>query len=356
MNKLDKKQTSSTPENWEEFRPETLLFATEVCMMDRDTEIIRVGDTGGWGALAGAIVGFIIAGLLLASFQIIDTIQTPPQNTFKDFAPWKSTRISPVTQVAIGPAMKPQKPAVVAPPPKPPEPKPVVVEEASKAEAEAKAAEEAAQAAAEAKAAKEADQAAAKAKATEEAAQAAAEAKAAAEAAQAAAEVKVAEEAAQAAAKAKAAEEARAAEEAKAAQAAAEAKAAEEAEAAQIAAKAKAAQAKIDIINAVKSWADAWSGQKVDIYINSYASDFKPQQYKSHKYWEAQRRKRLSKPSSISVQLSNIQTSLAEDGTATVTFVQIYKSPTFSDNVRKTLQLKLESDSWKINNETSKKL
>ncbi len=339
MKKLDKKQTGSTPENWEEFRPETLLFATEVCMMDRDTKTIGVGDAGGWGGLAGTIVGFAIVGLLLALFQVIDNVQTPPQNTFKDFAPWKSTRISPVTQVAIGPATKPQKPAVVAPPPKPPAPKPVAAKETSNAVA---AAEEKIQATAEAKAAEEAAQAAAEAKAAEEAAQAAAEAKAAEEAAQAAAEAKAAEEAAQAAAEAKAAEEA--------AQAAAEAKAAEEA------AQAAAQQAKADVINAVKSWAGAWSGQKVDAYIDSYTSDFKPQQYKSREYWETQRRKRLSKPSSISVQLSNIQASLAEDGTATVTFVQIYKSPTFSDSVRKTLLLKQEAGSWKISSEASSKL
>ncbi len=319
MNKSDKKHSSGTPDNWDEFRPETLLFATEVCMMDRDTKVIGVGDNGGYGALAGAVFGFIVAALLLGLFQIIDDIQAPPQGTFRDYAPWKSARINPVTQVAIGPPTPP-KPAVVAAPPKPPAPKPAAVsepkqvaEQAAKAEAEAKAAEEAARAEAEAKAAEEAARAEAEAKAAEEAARAEAEAKAAEEAARAEAEAKAAEEAA-------------------------------------------SVNHEADILNAVKNWANAWSAQKVDAYINSYTSTFKPPQYKSREYWEAQRRKRLAKPSSISIQLSNMQSSLAEDGTATVTFVQIYKSPTFSDSVRKTLVLRLESGSWKISSETSKNL
>jgi len=360
MNKPDKKHNSGTPDNWDEFQPETLLFATEVCMMDRDTKVIGAGGNGGYGALAGAIFGFIIAAVLLGLFQIIDDIQAPPQDTYRDYAPWKSARINPVTHVAIGPPT-PKPAAVVAAPPKPPAAKPAAISEpkkqaaeqaakakeeaAKKAEAKAKAAEEAAKAEAEAKAAEEAAKAEAKAKAAEEAAKAEAKAKAAEEAAKAEAEAKAAEEAAKAEAEAKAAEEA-----------ATEAKAAEEAAKARAAKEAAAINHEADILNAVKSWANAWSDQKVDAYINSYTATFKPPQYKSRKYWEAQRRKRLAKPSSISIQLSNIQISLAEDGAATVTFVQIYKSPTFSDSVRKTLVLRLESGSWKISSETSEKL
>ncbi len=308
MNTSDKKHNSHTPDNWDEFRPETLLFATEVCMMNRNTKVIGAEDNGGYGSLAGTVVGFIVMALLLGLFQFIDHIQAPPQNTFKDYAPWKSIRIAPVTQVAIGPPTPP-KPAVVAAPPKPPVPKPEVTKEKPKAIE-----------ATEAKVETEARAAEAAAKAEEEA------------------------RAAEAAAKAE--EEARAAE--------AAAKAEEEARIKE--AELAAENHRADILNAVKSWAKAWSDQRVDAYIDSYTTDFKPLQYKNREYWEAQRRKRLSKPSSISIQLSNIQISLAEDGTATATFVQIYKSPTFSDNVRKTLILRQESGGWKISSETSKKL
>ena len=282
MNTSDKKHNSHTPDNWDGFRPETLLFATEICMMNRDTKVIGAEDNAGYGSLAGTVVGFIIIALLLGLFQFIDRIQAPAQNTFKDYAPWKSIRIAPVTQVAIGPPTPP-KPAVVAAPPKPPVPKPEVTKE--------------------------------KPKVVE------------------AAETKVGVEARAAEAAARAEEEARI----------------KEAELA-------AANHRAEILNAVKNWAKAWADQRVDAYIDSYTSDFKPRQYKKREYWEAQRRKRLSKPSSINIQLSNIQVSLAEDGTATVTFVQIYRSPIFSDNVRKTLILKQESGGWKISSETSKKL
>ncbi len=313
--------------------------------MNRDIKVIRGGGDNGYGTLAGTVAGFIVAALLLGLFQFIDHIQAPPQNTFKDYAPWKSTRIAPVTQVAVGPPTPP-KPAVIAAPQKPPAPKPEAVKETPKAE-------EAAKAKAEAEAAKKAARAEEEARAAEAAAKAEEEARAAEAAAKAEEEARAAEAAA------KAEEEARAAE--------AAAKAEEEARAAEAAAKAEeearvkgaalsAANHRADILNAVESWASAWSDQRIDAYIDSYTADFKPQQYRSREYWEAQRRKRLARPSSISIQLSNIQTSLAEDGTAIVTFVQVYKSPTFSDSVRKTLVLRQESGSWKISSETSKKL
>ena len=304
MNRLDKKH-SSTPKNWDKFRPETLLFATEVCMMDRDTKVIS-GDNGGFGALAGAVVGFAIVLMLFGLFQTIDNIQPPNQITYRSLNPWKLNRIKPVTVINLGPTT-PAKPAVAATPPKPltpsaPPPKPKQPVETAKTE------EAAAKAKAEAEAAKAEEEAAAKAKAE----------------AEAEAEAKAEEEAA---AKAKAEAEASAAE-----------------------------NHETNILNAVTSWANAWSTQKIDDYINSYASDFKPKQYKSREYWEAQRRKRLSRPSSINIQLSNIQINLTEDGNATVTFIQIYKSPSFTDQVRKTLVLKQESGIWKINSETAKQL
>ena len=342
-------------------------------MMNRNTKVIGAEDNGGYGSLAGTVVGFIVMALLLGLFQFIDHIQAPPQNTFKDYAPWKSIRIAPVTQVAIGPPTPP-KPAVVAAPPKPPVPKPEVTKEKPKAieateakvETEARAAEAAAKAEEEARAAEAAAKAEEEARAAEAAAKAEEEARAAEAVAKAEEEARAAEAAARAEEEARAAEAAaKAEEEARAAEAAARAE--EEARAAEAAAKAEeearikeaelaAENHRADILNAVKSWAKAWSDQRVDAYIDSYTTDFKPLQYKNREYWEAQRRKRLSKPSSISIQLSNIQISLAEDGTATATFVQIYKSPTFSDNVRKTLILRQESGGWKISSETSKKL
>ncbi len=347
-------------------------------MMNRDIKVIGGEGDDGYGTLAGTVAGFIVVALLLGMFQFIDHIQAPPQNTFKDYAPWKSTRIAPVTQVAVGPPT-PQKPAVIAAPQKPPVPKPEAtketpkVEEVAKAEEEARAAEAAAKAEEEARAAEAAARAEEEARAAEAAARAEEEARAAEAAAKAEEEARAAEAAAKAEeearaaeAAAKAEEEARAAEaaaraeeEARAAEAAARAE--EEARAAEAAARAEeearaAANHRAEILNAVESWASAWSDQRIDAYIDSYTADFKPQQYKSREYWEAQRRKRLARPSSISIQLSNIQTSLAEDGTAIVTFVQVYKSPIFSDSVRKTLVLRQESGRWKISSETSKKL
>ena len=344
MNKLDKKQISGNPENWDGLKPETLLFATEVCMMNRDTKALKIGGSDGFGGLAGTILGFVIVVMLLTFFQALDTIQTPNQATYRNQNPWKLNRIKPITAVNIGPATQP-KPVVVAAPAKPPvpsspppKPKQTVAEAATKAEELAKT-EAAAKAEKQAKA-----EAAAK-----------AEEQAKTEAAAKAEEQAKAEAAAKAEEQAKTEAATKAEEQAKAEAAV---KAEEQAKA-EVAAKAEASATinnEADILNVVTNWVNAWSGQQVDIYINSYTSDFKPQQYKSHQYWADQRRKRLSRPSSINIQLSNVQVRLTEDGNATVTFVQIYKSPSFTDQVRKTLVLKQESGSWKISSETAKQL
>ena len=81
----------------------------------------------------------------------------------------------------------------------------------------------------------------------------------------------------------------------------------------------------------------------------------------SRQRWEAQRRDRVTRPSSISVGISAFRrvgfsaqrvgdrkTELVE-----VRFRQAYQSDTFSDEVDKVLQLELIDLTWKIVTETS---
>ncbi len=102
---------------------------------------------------------------------------------------------------------------------------------------------------------------------------------------------------------------------------------------------------------AAASWAAAWSSKDVEAYLGYYATDFDPPENMSREAWEQQRRQRLQRPAHISVELDWIGAAVHEDGSADLSFTQTYKSPTYSDQVVKTLSMVLENGQWKIRGE-----
>lgn len=105
---------------------------------------------------------------------------------------------------------------------------------------------------------------------------------------------------------------------------------------------------------AVESWASAWSDQRVDDYLMSYASGFVPPRRMSRSQWERNRRERLTAPSFISVRLSQLEIMRQSDDRARAVFLQNYRSNTIADMVEKTLELVWEDGAWRILSETSK--
>lgn len=107
-----------------------------------------------------------------------------------------------------------------------------------------------------------------------------------------------------------------------------------------------------DAINsAVNAWAQAWSAKDVSKYLAAYSDTFKPAKGESRKSWEQQRRERISKPSKISVELSNIKV-IADDGnTAKVRFKQSYRADGKPIGTTKTLIMKKAGDNWLIDQE-----
>jgi hypothetical protein len=104
---------------------------------------------------------------------------------------------------------------------------------------------------------------------------------------------------------------------------------------------------------AVLAWANAWSGQRVDDYLEFYANEFVPPDRLSRDEWETQRFTRLRKPAWIKIELGDFrQRSIGRDRVS-VTFSQAYSSDTFSDTVDKTLELVWEEGAWKIAKEDS---
>ncbi|MEK9940635.1 MAG: tetratricopeptide repeat protein, partial [Methylotenera sp.] len=101
------------------------------------------------------------------------------------------------------------------------------------------------------------------------------------------------------------------------------------------------------ITAAVNKWAKAWSAKNVDQYLASYGASFKPAKGLSRQAWEQQRRERISKPSKISVELSNIRIE-SDDTSAKVKFKQSYRADGKPIRTAKTLLMKRDGDNWYI--------
>ncbi len=102
----------------------------------------------------------------------------------------------------------------------------------------------------------------------------------------------------------------------------------------------------------VKNWAEAWSRRDVGRYLSFYSARFRPTAGVSRKQWKQQRELRISAKKEIHIELSDFNTSV-NGRTATVLFLQAYKSDTFRDVVRKKLVLERGAGGWKIVRETT---
>ncbi len=102
------------------------------------------------------------------------------------------------------------------------------------------------------------------------------------------------------------------------------------------------------ILAAVNRWAQAWSAQDVDAYLGTYSPNFDPATGTSRSVWESQRRSRVVRPRSISVQVLNPSVFQGTASFARVDFLQIYESDSYSDQVRKQLELEKLNGRWLI--------
>ncbi|MFZ3017963.1 MAG: outer membrane protein assembly factor BamE [Gallionella sp.] len=98
---------------------------------------------------------------------------------------------------------------------------------------------------------------------------------------------------------------------------------------------------------AVAQWSEAWAARDVESYLASYADTFKPVGMSRAK-WEAQRKERIGKASSIEVKVNDLKVVLHDDSHASATFRQDYRSDAYGDSTRKTLKLEKIGDAWQI--------
>lgn len=99
---------------------------------------------------------------------------------------------------------------------------------------------------------------------------------------------------------------------------------------------------------AVRGWAEAWAGQRVDDYLASYSAEFRPAGGLGLDSWQAQRRARLTGPSFIELALEALAVEVTGTDRALATFRQSYRSDSYADVVDKTLEMRRETNGWKI--------
>ncbi len=98
----------------------------------------------------------------------------------------------------------------------------------------------------------------------------------------------------------------------------------------------------------VSSWAQAWSDQRVDDYLEHYASNYRLPNGMSRSDWASQRSGRVLAPASIAVRIEELEIVSVASRVAVATFVQFYRSNTYEDRVPKLLDLVRESGQWRI--------
>ena len=101
---------------------------------------------------------------------------------------------------------------------------------------------------------------------------------------------------------------------------------------------------------AVMAWARAWAGKDVPGYLAHYAPDFDTPDGLTRAAWEAQRKDRIDRPKSITVEIKMSKVTVKGDE-ATAVFRQAYRSDAIKSNNTKTLKLIKSGDKWLIRSE-----
>lgn len=103
----------------------------------------------------------------------------------------------------------------------------------------------------------------------------------------------------------------------------------------------------------VTAWAQSWQEKNLESYLQFYADDFKPGQSSSREAWRQQRQKRLSTPSPIRVEISNLEIESA--GNKAITrFNQRYHSGSLKDETVKELTWENRAGEWLIIQESGR--
>jgi outer membrane protein assembly factor BamE len=102
------------------------------------------------------------------------------------------------------------------------------------------------------------------------------------------------------------------------------------------------------VLRALKVWADAWSGRDEEAYLAAYDARFTPTGGDSRADWEKRRRLLLGLAKNIELKIESPSVDRNDDGSATVTFNQFYRSDSYRDAVVKQLRMVERDGRWRI--------
>ncbi len=103
----------------------------------------------------------------------------------------------------------------------------------------------------------------------------------------------------------------------------------------------------------VRDWAQAWSDQRADDYLDCYSRGFLTPGNVDRETWEAGRRRRIAAPRFIKLSIEFLESEFIDGGRGWIRFRQSYWSNSFNDAVEKKLELILEDGEWKILQESA---
>ena len=104
------------------------------------------------------------------------------------------------------------------------------------------------------------------------------------------------------------------------------------------------------VTSQLNEWVKAWEIQNTNLYLSFYSKNFKDPK-RSRSKWEAKRRLSLKNASDVSIEISNIRSTVL-DNLITIVFTQRYKAKNIFDLGEKELIWKKEGQNWKIIKET----
>ncbi len=105
------------------------------------------------------------------------------------------------------------------------------------------------------------------------------------------------------------------------------------------------------VVEAVHKWAESWQNGDVDSYIASYVYDFRPQSGITYSDWIVQRKRRLDKAGSITINLRTEEIDPINKQQVAIVFRQDYISRAYQDSVRKRLLFSRQQGRWLITRE-----
>ncbi|HLP97735.1 MAG TPA: tetratricopeptide repeat protein [Sideroxyarcus sp.] len=108
-----------------------------------------------------------------------------------------------------------------------------------------------------------------------------------------------------------------------------------------------------EVLQATQAWAAAWSAKDSKKYLSLYAKEFKTPDGLSRSAWEAQRKERIAKPSSIRVEVRDTKIRVADDKHVNIAFKQSYRASHLSSTSSKALEWVKVDGQWLITEERS---